>query len=69
MCFSGVGQSYRFLFACETTLPASVFVTGDDFDLYVAAFEGGTVNSDFDKNGFVNGDDFDGYVIAFEAGC
>ncbi len=45
------------------------FVTGDDFDAYVAAFEAGAMTSDFDSDGFVTGDDFDGYVAAFEAGC
>lgn len=44
------------------------FVTGDDFDQFVAAFEAGDDSADFDGNTFVNGDDFDQFVIAFEQG-
>lgn len=45
------------------------FVTGVDFDLFVAAFEAGDLGADFDQDGFVTGIDFDLYVAAYEAGC
>jgi len=54
---------------CPADFDGDGFVTGDDFDSFVAAFEMGDVASDFDGDGFVTGDDFDQYVVAFEAGC
>lgn len=44
------------------------FITGDDFDAYVAEFEAGNATADFDHDCFVTGDDFDAFVIAFEIG-
>jgi len=54
---------------CAADFDGDGFLTGDDFDLYVAAFEAGLPTSDYDGDGFVTGDDFDLYVTAFEAGC
>lgn len=54
---------------CPADFDHDAFVTGDDFDGFVAAFEAGTSPADFDRDGFVTGDDFDAYVVAFEAGC
>ncbi len=58
---------------CEDRCPSDFngdgFVTGDDFDLYVVAFEAGSIGADIDRDGFVTGDDFDAYVLAFETGC
>ncbi len=54
---------------CPSDFDHDGFVTGEDFDAYVAAFEAGTLNADFDGDGFVTGEDFDAYVAAFEAGC
>jgi len=45
------------------------FANGDDFDSYVAAFEAGTADADYDENGSVNGDDFDKFVLDFQLGC
>ena len=45
------------------------FVTGTDFDLYVAAFESGDASSDFDGDGFITGADYDAYVQEFENPC
>ncbi len=60
-------------FGFDTLRPADFngdgFVTGEDFDVYVAAFELGELASDFDGDGFVTGEDFDAYVASFEAGC
>lgn len=54
---------------CPSDFNLDGFVTGDDFDEYVAAFELGSASADFNQDGFVTGDDFDGYVLAFETGC
>ena len=54
---------------CTADFDGDGFVSGIDFDLYVAAFEAGESTSDFDGDGFTTGIDFDMYVQAFEAGC
>lgn len=54
---------------CRADFDGDAFVTGDDFDGYVTAFEAGEGPADFDGDGFVTGDDFDRYVLAFERGC
>ncbi len=54
---------------CPSDYDGDGFVTGDDFDSFVADFVDGFVTADFDADGFVTGDDFDGYVSAFESGC
>jgi len=55
--------------SCPSDFDGDGFVTGEDFDAYVAAFEAGVASADFDGNGFVTGEDFDGFVSAFESGC
>ena len=45
------------------------FLSGDDFDQYVAAFELGESTADFNCDGFVSGDDFDLFVADFVSGC
>jgi len=54
---------------CPADYDHDGFVTGDDFDAYVADFEAGNIAADFNGDGFVTGDDFDAFVTAFEAGC
>jgi len=54
---------------CAADFDEDGFVTGDDFDAYVLAFEAGLLSADFDSDGFVTGDDFDGYVTRYELGC
>lgn len=54
---------------CPSDFDRDGFVTGDDFDAFVAAFELGDISSDFNGDTFVTGDDFDAFVVAFEAGC
>lgn len=54
---------------CAADFDSDGFVTGADFDLYVAAFETGNASADFDGDGFVSGADFDAYVVGFEVGC
>jgi hypothetical protein len=55
--------------SCPADFDGDGFVTGIDYDLYVAAFEAGEMSADFDGDGFITGIDFDLYVSAFEAGC
>ena len=54
---------------CPADFDGDGFVTGLDFDLYVAAFEAGDASADFDGDGFIAGIDFDQYAGAFESGC
>ena len=54
---------------CPADFDGDGFVTGLDFDAYLAAFESGDPASDLDDDGFVTGLDFDAFVQAFEAGC
>ncbi len=54
---------------CGSDFDEDGFVTGDDFDAYVSAFEAGSVSADFTGDGFLTGEDFDGFVSAFIGGC
>lgn len=63
-----VGQSFL-LPLCPSDYDRDGFVTGEDFDSFVAAFEAGDLAADFDGNGFVTGEDFDDFVARFVAGC
>ncbi len=54
---------------CPSDYDGDGFVTGEDFDAFVAAFENGDLSADFNGDGFITGEDFDGYVAAFESGC
>jgi len=68
-CGSATSDAATVTICCAADFDCNGFVTGDDFDEYVAAFEAGTTDADFNGDGFVNGDDFDAFVDAFEAGC
>lgn len=57
------------LVICAADFDCDGFVSGIDFDLYVAAFESGEVSADFDGDGFITGVDFDLFVVAYETGC
>lgn len=55
---------------CEADTDCDGFISADDFEAYVAGFDGNTpVNPDFDGDGFVDGFDYDAFVAAFERGC
>lgn len=68
---AGVDDVQVALVGCSC-LPADFncdgFITGEDYDLYVQAFEAGDTRADFDGDGFITGADFDQYVAAFEGG-
>lgn len=61
------GQPWAFV-AGALDVNADAFVTGDDYDLWMAAWQVGYVGCDYDQNGFVNGEDEDAFVAAFVAG-
>ena len=54
---------------CPSDFDHDGFVTGDDFDGYVAAFELGLSSADFNGDNFADFFDYDAFVTAFEAGC
>lgn len=54
---------------CPADFDCNGFVTGEDFDAFVAAFELGDAAADYNLDGFVTGEDFDAFVAAFELGC
>jgi len=54
---------------CPSDVNQDGFVSGDDFDIFVAAFEAGDPSADYNGDTFVSGDDFDAFTLDFEAGC
>jgi hypothetical protein len=54
---------------CVADFNGDGFVTGEDFDSYVHAFEAGFISADTNHDGFLTGEDFDQFVQAFEEGC
>jgi len=57
------------LTVCVADYDCDGFVSGDDFDAFVADFVAGEGAADVDRNAFVNGDDFDVFAAGFVAGC
>ena len=57
------------LAACPGDFNKDGFLTFEDFDAFVSAFEAGDVTGDFNKDGFLTFEDFDVFVTEFEAGC
>ncbi|MDX2117970.1 MAG: EF-hand domain-containing protein [Planctomycetota bacterium] len=54
---------------CGADFNADGFLTFEDFDAFVAAFENGDAIADFNADGFLTFEDFDAFVAAFESGC
>lgn len=54
---------------CPSDFNHDGFVTGEDFDQFLAAFSAGDLSADMDGDGFISGNDFDLYVAAFGSGC
>ena len=54
---------------CFPDFNADGFLTFEDFDAFVSAFEAGSASADFNADGFLTFEDFDAFVAAFEAGC
>jgi hypothetical protein len=55
--------------ACGGDFNGDDFLSFEDFDAFVSAFEAGSEAADFDGDGFLTFEDFDAFVSAFEAGC
>jgi hypothetical protein len=45
------------------------FLTFEDFDDFVTAFEAGKPSTDYNNDGFLTFEDFDAFVVAFQQGC
>ena len=70
---AGTAASTPASFSFNTYAPADFnhdgFVSGDDFDEFVALFEYGDPGADFNGDTFVSGDDFDEFTFHFIEGC
>jgi hypothetical protein len=58
-----------FTVLCPADFNGDGFVNGNDYDLFVDAFDVGDPSADFDHDGFVNGNDYDLFVEHFDVGC
>lgn len=65
----GGNASLALLTACSADFNTDGFLSFEDFDTFVAAFEAGLPSSDLNGDGFLTFDDFDAFVQAFDAGC
>jgi hypothetical protein len=54
---------------CTADFDFDGFLTFEDFDAFVGAFEAGSASADFNSDGFLTFEDFDAFVSSFEAGC
>ena len=54
---------------CTADINGDGFLTFEDFDAFVTAFEAGSASADFNTDGFLTFEDFDAFVAAFEVGC
>jgi hypothetical protein len=63
------GSGLAMLTACKADFDGDGFITFEDFDAFVGAFESGLPSSDFNGDGFLTFDDFDVFVQTFELGC
>jgi hypothetical protein len=66
---TSVTTSPATLSVCASDFNCDGFVTFEDFDSFVSAFETGSPSADFNADGFLTFEDFDAAVQAFEAGC
>lgn len=58
-----------FTVLCPADFNGDGFVNGNDYDIFVDAFDVGDPSADFDHDGFVNGNDYDLFVEHFDVGC
>ncbi len=68
-CGNDTSASAQLQVFCPSDYNRDGFVTGEDFDEFIAAFEFGLPEADFNGDTFVTGEDFDGFVDAFVGGC
>ncbi len=66
----GAFQDYSvFVNLCPADFNDDGFVTGEDFDEFIALFEAGDPAADYNGDTFVTGDDFDEFTADFQGGC
>jgi len=68
-CGSATSAGAAYSVFCPSDFNMDGFVSGDDYDAFVIAFEAGDPSADFNNDSFTSGDDFDAFVIAFEGAC
>jgi len=66
---SYAGKTTTFVLSSPGDFNGDGFLTFEDFDEFVGAFEGGEARADFTNDGFLTFEDFDAFVAAFEGGC
>jgi len=64
-----VASRVAVLNVCSADVSCDGFLTFEDFDEFVFAFESGDPRADFNLDGFLTFEDFDEFVAGFEAGC
>lgn len=62
-------KAATFLTASAADFDHDGFLTFEDFDSFVSAFEAGDAAADFNADGFLTFEDFDAFVAKFEGGC
>jgi len=62
-------KKVSFFIATQADFNEDGFITFEDFDEFVSAFEAGEGRSDFNADGFLTFEDFDAFVSKFEGGC
>jgi len=62
-------KTVSFFIATQADFNEDGFITFEDFDEFVSAFEAGEGRSDFNADGFLTFEDFDAFVSKFEGGC
>lgn len=67
--YSVVGGFWGVAIRCPGDFNDDGFLTFEDFDAFVSAFEAGFAEADFNDDDFITFEDFDAFVIAFEVGC
>lgn len=64
----GIAIDHVAIINCAVDYNNDGFLTFEDFDAYVLAFEAGQLRADLNNDGFLTFEDFDGFVAIFEAG-
>lgn len=64
----GIAIDHVAIINCAVDYNNDGFITFEDFDAYVLAFEAGQLRADLNNDGFLTFEDFDGFIAIFEAG-
>lgn len=68
-CGVGRGQASALTVTCPADFNGDEFLSFEDFDDFVSAFESGGSSADFNGDEMLSCEDFDAFVVAFEQGC